>query len=1062
MTGQLTPLITEELDPLFKPPPLTGVLSAWYGHVPFAFWLMAALRPGCFVELGTHNGVSYAAFCEAVRENDIPARCYAVDTWKGDEHAGLYGEEVYRNLLRFHNQRYSGFSELLRCTFDEALPYIPDGTVDLLHIDGRHHYEDVLHDFTSWLPKLSPRAVVLFHDTNVRERDFGVFKLWQEVSQRYPSFEFLHGHGLGVLAVGPDMPDAIQALTGLNDPTAIAGLRARFALLGERWIDGQRTIEQSDRLAGFAGALHETKAWAQKAQNELDRIFPLYLAATESEKKARANLSQARYQIAALAAERREDVARYEASLAEERRAAAELNARVAVTQASLHKELLALNDYATHAGNEARRLDREVINMRASGSWRVTAGLRKLQSKLRRVPVPMAPGLDLPPVPRLELPDLVVDALPAPIPPQDLASAAAQAKKSILFIAGEPHTPGTIYRVSRAAELARMAGWDAATSDVALVNPEILAGHTAIVIWRAPWSVHLKGIVDHARENKMAVFYDVDDLMFRSDFATVEMIDGIRSQRFSAIETSGFFLSIYKAIELCDMVICPTEELAGQLRYLGFAAIVVANGFNDAAVALSRKSARQWREARDGLTRLGYAGGSRTHQRDFAQAADAVADVLEADKLRRLVLFKDPSSGEGLVLVEEFPRLAKLSGQIEWRNMVPLEELPQEIARFDVNLAPLEAGNPFCEAKSELKYFEAALAAVPTIASPTGPYRRAISDGVTGYLASTTEEWRNALQALLDDPARRAAMAQAAYHDSLRKFGPATRADQMAAVLAEAMGGNAAVQNFLRTLTPSTATMRLPHIPASDIVFATDRCEQAEITVIIPLYNYAQYVIEAVESVRAQTLPMLDLIVIDDGSSDDGMALVKLWMQANQSRFNRLLLLKHTENAGLGFTRNSGFAAAETPFVLPLDADNRLLPKACEKLLEKITAGNAAFVYPAIRSFGDEEKIIGTRAFSPHQLARGNYIDAMALIRKSAWAEAGGYDHVQLGWEDYDFWLGLIEHGRYGENLPDVLAEYRVHRHSMLRTATDIPGNRAKLAAELRRRHPWVRIEHS
>jgi glycosyltransferase involved in cell wall biosynthesis len=78
---------------------------------------------------------------------------------------------------------------------------------------------------------------------------------------------------------------------------------------------------------------------------------------------------------------------------------------------------------------------------------------------------------------------------------------------------------------------------------------------------------------------------------------------------------------------------------------------------------------------------------------------------------------------------------LQGLHGQIEWREFVPLDQLPNEIAQFDVNLAPLEVGNPFCEAKSELKYFEAALAGVPTIASPTGPYRRAIRHGETGFL---------------------------------------------------------------------------------------------------------------------------------------------------------------------------------------------------------------------------------------------------------------------------------------------------------------------------------------
>src|SRR5262245_11943503 len=229
-------LWTPELDPPFWRLARTGVLSAWLSHVPFAHWIVRAACPRVLVELGTHNGVSYSAFCEAVLRDGLDTRCYAVDTWKGDEHSGYYGEEVYSDLRRFHESRYGAFSELLRCTFDGALPYIADGSVDLLHIDGLHTYDAVRSDFEHWRPKLSSRAVVLFHDTNVRERDVGVWRLWEELRARYPSFEFLHGHGLGVLAVGPEATPQVAALCALRDPAMVSAVRQRFALIGERWV----------------------------------------------------------------------------------------------------------------------------------------------------------------------------------------------------------------------------------------------------------------------------------------------------------------------------------------------------------------------------------------------------------------------------------------------------------------------------------------------------------------------------------------------------------------------------------------------------------------------------------------------------------------------------------------------------------------------------------------------------------------------------------------------------------------------------------------------------------
>jgi hypothetical protein len=206
--------------------------TGWAEHVPFAMYLISAMRPRSFVELGTFRGVSYCAFCQAVRSTGAATKCTAVDTWAGDAHAGTLEGGVFRDLKRYHDPLYSHFSELLRSTFDDALARFDDRSIDLLHIDGLHTYDAVRHDFESWLPKVSETGIVLFHDTQVRDSDFGVWKFWEEISRDNPSFEFVHGHGLGVLAIGRIVPQ-LEFLFNADDRGREV-IRKYFHAMGDR------------------------------------------------------------------------------------------------------------------------------------------------------------------------------------------------------------------------------------------------------------------------------------------------------------------------------------------------------------------------------------------------------------------------------------------------------------------------------------------------------------------------------------------------------------------------------------------------------------------------------------------------------------------------------------------------------------------------------------------------------------------------------------------------------------------------------------------------------------
>jgi glycosyltransferase involved in cell wall biosynthesis len=353
-------------------------------------------------------------------------------------------------------------------------------------------------------------------------------------------------------------------------------------------------------------------------------------------------------------------------------------------------------------------------------------------------------------------------------------------APQDIVFVSGEPGTPGHIYRVRRPTEAASAVGLRSralslveAAADPALLNARI------VVIWRAAWNDKVASVFAAARAYGARIVFDVDDLMFEPELAKFEFIDGIRTQFLTEKVVADFYALVQQTLLAADACLSPTVFLTERMQRFGKPGFVLPNGFDAttkrvsaAAVAARHASgASKWR-------RIGYAGGTRTHQKDFAVIATPLAALLREHPNTRLVLFRRAHTP--CLDIAEFPALSGLEAQIEWREMVGLEELPWELARFDINLAPLEVNNPYCEAKSELKFFEAALVEVPTIASPTRPFRDAIRDGENGFLAADDAAWYRHMTTLLHDPDLRLRAAQAALADIEERYGVSQRAKSL------------------------------------------------------------------------------------------------------------------------------------------------------------------------------------------------------------------------------------------------------------------------------------------
>jgi glycosyltransferase involved in cell wall biosynthesis len=339
---QMDKELSDWISPAAFEVPVTPVTSTWIEHTPFALWLMDALRPRLCVELGTLHGVSYFTFCQGSARNGGTTRCFAVDTWQGDEHTGLYTEEVWRHVASFNSERFGAFSTLLRRKFDDAVGLFEDGSIDLLHIDGLHTFEAVRHDFETWLPKLAPAGIILFHDSNVHERDFGVARFMRELEGRYPIFEFLHGYGLSVVAAGGAVPAALRVLFGASKDVSLAAqIRQVYCRLG----------------AGIGQRL--------ELQHERERVANL--------RSEVANFPEAREQLSG-------QIAEQNIALQQERQLAANLRAELSRLTGEL--EILMQRNAMLEQELTSRSAQAEALL--SSTSWRMSAPLRFIGRSVR------------------------------------------------------------------------------------------------------------------------------------------------------------------------------------------------------------------------------------------------------------------------------------------------------------------------------------------------------------------------------------------------------------------------------------------------------------------------------------------------------------------------------------------------------------------------------------------------------------------------------------------------------------------------------------------------------
>lgn len=351
---------------------------------------------------------------------------------------------------------------------------------------------------------------------------------------------------------------------------------------------------------------------------------------------------------------------------------------------------------------------------------------------------------------------------------------------RSILFLASS-HDPHTVrYRVHQLIPHFTARGIacyvtdeSAQTGDVEACDPDLL------FLCRVPCHAHLRSTLEQARRRGKAIVFDIDDLILDPSFLGYIhfVLRGTHELFRDYVKLTRW---LRQSLLRADAVTCSTSHLAAILARFGKPVEVVPNNLSDEILARIASQAGS-HSARPGCT-IGYFSGTRSHQRDFAEVAAPLRQVLQSELQVRLLIVGH---------LDLDPSFDAFADRIDRKSRVPYEEMIDLMGQIDINLAPLEPDNPFTACKSELKIFEAAAHGVPTIASAVGAAGAAIDHGRSGLLAASPADWLECLLLLVRNPEVRAAIGEAARLEIVPRFTARAAAERAIAACETALANS-------------------------------------------------------------------------------------------------------------------------------------------------------------------------------------------------------------------------------------------------------------------------------
>lgn len=739
--------------------PRRGESSAWLEHAPFADWLLATLRPATFVQLGAARGLVYMTWRSLAARAGLDMTSYAVDAWREHSFDGIDGEAVLDELCAADAQARGRRSQFVDDDVLAAVCRVAAGSVDLLHVDAARGDLWGPQLLEAWLPTLSSRGVMVVHGV---AREGAGRVLWANLAKRYPSFEFAYGDGLGVVAVGMDVTPELRALCEAG-AEEISSIRSHFGRLGAEVA--ARALQK--RLEQAQLALEATQEKLAASEGELVLVREALTRATEAERTAERDCVM--------------------------------IQDRLDAATDDLEHESEALRN----ANEDLRRARDELGMLRGSTSWRVTAPLRLVVTTFRtprtvasrakhfsgairhavseygwsgtvRKAVAAARRQGIGGLLRRAAPGTAVKpvhTLPPALPARNHLAL------RVLIIAEMSIPQCRKYRVTQKQQLILQLGVDCTVVSWTEIEQcrSLLQTHSAVFFYRVPGFPEPLRIIREARSLGLPTFWEVDDIIFDAEEYTGNSNLGDLNEETRRSVLEG--VPLYRAAMLaCEYGIASTTGLADSMRRAGVPEVfVVENALDKETQRVARKLESVPRR-RDGIVRIVYGSGTKTHDADFRVAAQALKRVLRARPHVHLVVI-----GE-LNLPSDY---REVQAQVE---RLPLSDYPtylKRLASCDISIAPLE-DSVFNDAKSNIKFLEASIVRLPSVCSPSAAFKSAIRHADTGFLAQDDATWERALLALVDDADLREDVAQRAYAYVSTHYAPVTIAKEQVAPLLE------------------------------------------------------------------------------------------------------------------------------------------------------------------------------------------------------------------------------------------------------------------------------------